>query len=492
MLATAALTLLPLAVPTQEAWTTKLLSAPRQGAMVVALGGQILVAGGEDGSPNGLSDRVDLFTEATGTSTVASLSQARAFGSTATPPGRAMFAGGVAETSGMLSPSDVIDVYEQSTGLWSQLALSEPRFRMASAQAISLVAFAGGETDLASSLPVASATVDLFSNTLPIATTSLSRPRAQLSGALALTSGGFAFLFAGGRNGSEVYDDVDVITLSGTLGGSIGSLSQARYDLCAASTGSRTLFAGGTDANGVPTDVVDIFTNVGGASWTTATLSEPRTGMSSATLDGKAYFFGGLDVNGVPSTTVDVFDGLTGIWSTLAPLPTGDSSMNAAVSGPRVYLPNGSLGTDEVFVLQIAPSIGVPFCGPAQPNSSGLSATVEAIGNAVGIGQPYEVTLHAAAMPTATFSMFLAGLSPSTQQVGSGTLCLGSGLLRIRPSIAFVRGAHRYEVQVTDVDETGAANPILAGQTWYFQAWFRDLDPGATSNFTDSVAISFQ
>jgi hypothetical protein len=33
-----------------------------------------------------------------------------------------------------------------------------------------------------------------------------------------------------------------------------------------------------------------------------------------------------------------------------------------------------------------------------------------------------------------------------------------------------------------------AANP---GETWSFQAWFRDPNPGPTSNFTDGVAVLF-
>ena len=33
---------------------------------------------------------------------------------------------------------------------------------------------------------------------------------------------------------------------------------------------------------------------------------------------------------------------------------------------------------------------------------------------------------------------------------------------------------------------------ILPGETWYFTAWFRDSNPGPTSNFTDAVSILFQ
>ena len=32
---------------------------------------------------------------------------------------------------------------------------------------------------------------------------------------------------------------------------------------------------------------------------------------------------------------------------------------------------------------------------------------------------------------------------------------------------------------------------IQSGETWNFQAWFRDSNPTATSNFTDGLEIQF-
>jgi hypothetical protein len=34
--------------------------------------------------------------------------------------------------------------------------------------------------------------------------------------------------------------------------------------------------------------------------------------------------------------------------------------------------------------------------------------------------------------------------------------------------------------------------PILQGETWNFQAWYRDVSPTQTSNFTDAVAVRFR
>ena len=30
-----------------------------------------------------------------------------------------------------------------------------------------------------------------------------------------------------------------------------------------------------------------------------------------------------------------------------------------------------------------------------------------------------------------------------------------------------------------------------SGDTWNFQAWYRDANPGLTSNFTDAVSVTF-
>ena len=45
------------------------------------------------------------------------------------------------------------------------------------------------------------------------------------------------------------------------------------------------------------------------------------------------------------------------------------------------------------------------------------------------------------------------------------------------------------------VDLSLAAAPnaaITAGTTWHFQGWFRDLDPGRTTNLTEAIAVMFE
>ena len=39
---------------------------------------------------------------------------------------------------------------------------------------------------------------------------------------------------------------------------------------------------------------------------------------------------------------------------------------------------------------------------------------------------------------------------------------------------------------------TNPPRAIQPGETWTFQAWFRDHNPGATSNFSGARSVTFQ
>jgi len=70
----------------------------------------------------------------------------------------------------------------------------------------------------------------------------------------------------------------------------------------------------------------------------------------------------------------------------------------------------------------------------------------------------------------------------------SGPLCiLGNGLVRLLPPVldSGPGGSFTHAPGTTGLPIIGS---ITAGQTWNFQAWFRD--PG-TSNTTDALSITF-
>ena len=158
---------------------------------------------------------------------------------------------------------------------------------------------------------------------------------------------------------------------------------------------------------------------------------------------------------------------------------------NVRTGKPKVF------HNDEVT----ADAVGVPFCSPANPTSLGAPAEIRAFGSNVAGGNPLAIV--ASGLPSSSVGYFLcsrttgSAMPPSSQ----GVLCLGGNIGRISvPVLAVASQGRRFGRFVDTLALPG--NPptaVSAGQTWYFQAWFRDSVGGsATSNFTDAVAILFK
>lgn len=135
------------------------------------------------------------------------------------------------------------------------------------------------------------------------------------------------------------------------------------------------------------------------------------------------------------------------------------------------------------------------YCGPATVNSSGSRAVMHASGSAVAGGEP--LNLSAFNLPPNQFAMFSGtpnGTSMFNPPGNQGTFCLGQPYGRFnRPGEIVNSGSNgRIDLHIDTTDlPLFPAVPALAGQTWRFQAWFRDQNPGSTSNFSDAVAVLF-
>ena len=103
--------------------------------------------------------------------------------------------------------------------------------------------------------------------------------------------------------------------------------------------------------------------------------------------------------------------------------------------------------------------------------------------------------LHATDLPLNQFGYFLASetqgfiANPGGSQ---GNLCLGGNIGHLNQQIrnSGAAGSFTIQVDLTNIP-TNPPQSVMAGQTWNFQAWFRDNNPGPTSNFTDGVSITF-
>jgi len=152
---------------------------------------------------------------------------------------------------------------------------------------------------------------------------------------------------------------------------------------------------------------------------------------------------------------------------------------------------NGNLVPDECEPL------GAPYCTPGAPNSANQGGgTLRAFGSPqAGVN---DVILKAEGIPIDEFGFFLNSRSTALvpfPQGSSGILCLGGSIGRFNSSI---QNSGLTGVMTLVLDQNAVPRPnglvaVMAGQTWYFQAWHRDvLGTTQTSNFTAGLEISFQ
>jgi hypothetical protein len=139
--------------------------------------------------------------------------------------------------------------------------------------------------------------------------------------------------------------------------------------------------------------------------------------------------------------------------------------------------------------------IGTNYCA-ANANSTGQPAAMAASGSAVAAAN--DVTLAASRMPANAFGYFIVSQTAgfAANPGGSaGNLCLGGTIGRYDQSVqsSGATGAFGLAIDLTSIPMPTGTVSAAAGETWRFQAWFRDAQGGsATSNFTDGLAITLQ
>ncbi|MFT7679559.1 MAG: endonuclease I [Planctomycetota bacterium] len=137
---------------------------------------------------------------------------------------------------------------------------------------------------------------------------------------------------------------------------------------------------------------------------------------------------------------------------------------------------------------------GVTYCTPNVPNSTGLSGAIQGQGSLDIVLNDLELIVTQ--MPTNQFGYFLVSqtegltFSPGGSQ---GILCLGGQIGRFTSQIqgTGIFGTFAIIVDLTNLP-IGGGTAALAGDTWSFQCWYRDANPGPTSNFTDGLRLTFQ
>jgi len=139
-------------------------------------------------------------------------------------------------------------------------------------------------------------------------------------------------------------------------------------------------------------------------------------------------------------------------------------------------------------------TIGTSYCTAAS-NSSGQAASILINGSARVVDNDLE--LRAIGLPLGTNGYFLCSQTQGfvSQPGGSqGNLCLGGGIGRFLQQVQNSGASGSIAIQADLLALPTSMGPVAAqvGQTWSFQAWFRDANPQSTSNFSRGASILLQ
>ena len=156
-----------------------------------------------------------------------------------------------------------------------------------------------------------------------------------------------------------------------------------------------------------------------------------------------------------------------------------------------------TLGERQIFARDLGDSIGATFC-PGVANSTGSPATLAARGSTAIADN--DVTLEAASLPQQSFGYFITSRAqnivagPGGSQ---GTLCLGGSIGRFvgpgQIQNSGMSGTIQLALDLSALPQPTGPVSVVAGETWNFQAWYRDSTAGGapTSNFTEGVEVPF-
>ena len=253
------------------------------------------------------------------------------------------------------------------------------------------------------------------------------------------------------------------------------------YEFEAPSAGNRRLSLRNRHDDPDPTEQNDTWVRMNGGTWFKLFSNLPGT---VAVWNWDSRFDLGHG-NPQPNASFDLLAGLN-------TLEFSGRSFGFMMDRVHIYDAGHPGGTDSS--LPVSTCITGANYGTATQNSTGDSGEIYALGSSIVSAN--NLTLRGEDLPTNQFSYLLASqnqgmvMNPAGSQ---GNLLLGGTILRYNVPALFSGSSGTVEqtVDLTNMPSP-ATGPVMPGQTWHFQFWYRDANPSATSNFTDGVRVVFQ
>ncbi|MEM8709485.1 MAG: hypothetical protein AAGG01_00920 [Planctomycetota bacterium] len=178
------------------------------------------------------------------------------------------------------------------------------------------------------------------------------------------------------------------------------------------------------------------------------------------------------------------------------PAMTDDARVISFASDAGNVTPGNAFGERQVYARVRFPGggLGSTYC-LSNPNSTGAVATTRAEGSAALLDN--DLTLVASSLPRLSFTFFITSQTEgfAANPGGSqGNICLGGSVGRYvgpgQVQNSGVAGTISLDLDLAAIPQPLGPVAGVAGETWRFQAWFRDSLAGQpTSNFTNGYAV---
>ncbi len=127
----------------------------------------------------------------------------------------------------------------------------------------------------------------------------------------------------------------------------------------------------------------------------------------------------------------------------------------------------------------------------ASPNSTGQGAVLLALGSA-SLSEN-QLTFVGSSLPAGQFAYLMMARERAEVPFfrgSQGTLCLAMPVLKFTPHVMPIDGGGMVEIPV-DYQNLPPGIELLAGESWDFQLWYRDLNPGVVTNTSSAIEVLF-
>lgn len=142
--------------------------------------------------------------------------------------------------------------------------------------------------------------------------------------------------------------------------------------------------------------------------------------------------------------------------------------------------------------------VGFRFCEPLAPHSGGGHARLAATGSSEIAAN--DLTLVVSGLPTTGTTAFLvnsrsAAVTLTNPGGSDGQLCIASLTMgrHLQQVYMGTGGGFSAPLDLAALPHPGGPTAVLAGETWYWQCWYRDPQAGpGRSNFSAALGVTFE